>query len=296
MQYFPHLCILHKKFIKFNYKIKSKKNMKKFKFGVLAMALVSMLGFTSCLDSGDPGPNQRYMCLRAKSGLFGGVTFEDPSGFEYIPSNSMSLSAPTSQLALVYFTYEAETLTQESKSVDVTLLQDPAYLNIYGALNTSVPASSETVSIYNLPTNNAFIWGYNEYLVLSPLYYLKNGTTSSDLKEELANHKLTVYYDSSEEVTNKTLPLHLRYQITGIDGTDEDWGTDYNNVGYTDYAYINLKSFVSQYKAVHGEEPEKVSIEFEKFGNTSIPTMNPDKKMSQVITLEMIEVSDENLK
>ena len=29
MQYFPHLCILHKKFIKFNYKIKSKKNMKK---------------------------------------------------------------------------------------------------------------------------------------------------------------------------------------------------------------------------------------------------------------------------
>ena len=38
MQYFPHLCILHKKFIKFNYKIKSKKNMKKFKFGVLAMA------------------------------------------------------------------------------------------------------------------------------------------------------------------------------------------------------------------------------------------------------------------
>ena len=31
MQYFPHLCILHKKFIKFNYKIKSKKNMKKFK-------------------------------------------------------------------------------------------------------------------------------------------------------------------------------------------------------------------------------------------------------------------------
>ncbi len=51
MQYFPHLCILHKKFIKFNYKIKSKKNMKKFKFGVLAMALVSMLGFTSCLDS-----------------------------------------------------------------------------------------------------------------------------------------------------------------------------------------------------------------------------------------------------
>ena len=60
MQYFPHLCILHKKFIKFNYKIKSKKNMKKFKFGVLAMVLVSMLGFTSCLDSGDPGPFCAY--------------------------------------------------------------------------------------------------------------------------------------------------------------------------------------------------------------------------------------------
>ena len=27
--------------------------MKKFKLGVLAMALVSMLGFTSCLDSGE---------------------------------------------------------------------------------------------------------------------------------------------------------------------------------------------------------------------------------------------------
>ena len=61
MQYFPHLCILHKKFIKFNYKIKSKKNMKKFKFGVLAMALVSMLGFTSCLDSGDPGPTSWWI-------------------------------------------------------------------------------------------------------------------------------------------------------------------------------------------------------------------------------------------
>ena len=137
MQYFPHLCILHKKFIKFNYKIKSKKNMKKFKFGVLAMALVSMLGFTSCLDSGDPGPQQVGGYMEVSSSFYG-TTFLSDYGVTFVPTQMLT-SSPTSPVAYIYGTLpEDEVVTAETKSVNINLAQDPIYLREMSPVLTSV--------------------------------------------------------------------------------------------------------------------------------------------------------------
>lgn len=258
--------------------------MKKFKLSVLAMVLTTMLGFTSCLDSGEPGPSSATSFLKVRTSM-GYTTFEDPSGFQYIPTTTLTTS-PTSRLAFLYFEIDTSTLTQESTSADITLLQDPVYLREMNAALSPVPAEEETVALYGIPSNGCAVWGAFEFLIMAPNFNLKKGTTTSNLDSELPNHRLAVYYDSTEEgVANGTLRLHIRYRITNADMTDENWGQDYN-VQYGEYVFVDLASIISAYRNNNQNEyPTRLELEYEMY-NTNSATSDPDKKTSQTITIE----------
>lgn len=274
--------------------------MKKQKLAVIFAALLTMVGFSSCLNSEDDGISEYYGYLEVNSGW--GVTFSTPDGLEFVPNKTIT-TTPSSRLAFVYCQYNDVDLTAETKKLPVTLLRDPVYLKDLGYAESTLPDVTSTVSLYSLGENGGGIWGYNKYLVLTPAYFLKKGTTDENLSTELVNHNLKVYYVPAEDnVTTKTLKLYLRYQLTGIDDssteegaeTSEAWANDYT-VKYSDAVYVSLSSLLAQYENAHGEKPEKLEVDYEYNNNSyTVPTKDTNKKRTKTVVYNLYKETAAN--
>lgn len=274
--------------------------MKKQKLAVIFAALLTMAGFSSCLNSEDDGISEYYGYLEVNSGL--GVTFSTPDGLEFVPNKTVTTTA-SSRLAFVYCQYNDVDLTAETKKLPVTLLRDPVYLKDLGYAESTLPDVTSTVSLYSLGENGGRVWGYNKYLVLTPAYSLKKGTTNENLSTELVNHHLDVYYVPEEDnVTTKTLKLYLRYQLTGIDDssteegaeTSEAWANDYT-VKYSDAVYVSLSSLLAQYENAHGEKPEKLEVDYEYNNNSyTVPTKDTNKKRTKTVVYNLYKETAAN--
>lgn len=275
--------------------------MKKQKWAVFFAALLTMVGFSSCLNSEDDGISEYYGYLEVNSG-WGSVTFSTPDGLQFVPNKSITTTT-NSKLAFVYCQYNDVDLTAETEKLPVTLLRDPVYLNDLGYAESTLPDVTSTVSLYSLGENGGGIWGYNKYLVLTPAYLLKKSTTSENLSSELVNHHLNVYYVPEEDnVTAKTLKLYLRYQITGIDdssteegtGTSETWASDYT-VKYSDAVYVSLSALLAQYEALHESKPEKLEVEYEYNSNSyAVPTKDTNKKRTKTVVYDLYKETTAN--
>ncbi|WP_303733704.1 hypothetical protein, partial [Phocaeicola plebeius] len=261
--------------------------MKKQKLAVVFAALLTMVGFSSCLNSEDDGITEIPDYAEVNMSSFGSVSFNSMYGWVCVPDKSLT-TMPESELAQIFYRYEDADLqsimsgTSTSKNLPVTLLQDPVYLKRLDCSTTTLPEETKTVSIYSLGERDALVWGNNKYLILAPTILLKKGTTSENLSTELLNHRLTLYYLSAEgDEDANTLKLYLRYEISGIGGSSTDeadetesWASDYN-IQYTNVSYVNLQNVISMYKSTHGgSEPEKVTVEYE-YNNSasSVPTI-----------------------
>lgn len=271
--------------------------MKKQKLAVVFAALLTMVGFSSCLNSEDDGITEIGDYAEVSTSTFGSTSFNSMHGWVCVPDKSLT-TMPESELAQIFYRYEDADLqsimngTSTSKNLSVTLLQDPVYLKRLDCSVTSLPEETRTVSIYPLGERDALVWGNNKYLILGPTIFLKKGTTSENLSTELANHRLSLYYLSSEDdETAKTLKLYLRYEIAGVGGTTteetgdkENWASDYSTL-YTRISYVNLQPIISMYKSAHnGKEPEKVTVEYE-YTNSSIPTIA--NKQTKTVTYNL---------
>ena len=275
--------------------------MKKQKLAVIFAALLTMAGFSSCLNSEDDGISEYYGYLEVNSG-WGNVTFSTPDGLQFVPNKTVTTTA-SSKLAFVYCQYNDVDLTAETKKLPVTLLRDPVYLKDLGYAESTLPDVTSTVSLYSLGENGGGIWGYNKYLVLTPAYFLKKGTTDENLSTELVNHNLKVYYVPAEDnVTTKTLKLYLRYQLTGIDDssteegaeTSEAWANDYT-VKYSDAVYVSLSSLLAQYENAHGEKPEKLEVDYEYNNNSyTVPTKDTNKKRTKTVVYNLYKATAAN--
>jgi hypothetical protein len=275
--------------------------MKKQKLAVIFAALLTMAGFSSCLNSEDDGISEYYGYLEVNSG-WGNVTFSTPDGLQFVPNKTVTTTA-SSKLAFVYCQYNDVDLTAETKKLPVTLLRDPVYLKDLGYAESTLPDVTSTVSLYSLGENGGGIWGYNKYLVLTPAYFLKKGTTDENLSTELVNHNLKVYYVPAEDnVTTKTLKLYLRYQLTGIDDssteegaeTSEAWANDYK-VKYSDAVYVSLSSLLAQYENAHGEKPEKLEVDYEYNNNSyTVPTKDTNKKRTKTVVYNLYKETAAN--
>lgn len=280
--------------------------MKKQKLAVVFAALLTMVGFSSCLNSEDDGITEIVDYAEVSTSSFGSVSFNSMYGWVCVPDKSLT-TTPESQLAYIAYRYEDADLqsitsgTSDSKNLSVTLLQDPVYLKRLDCSTTTLPEETKTVSIYSLGERDALVWGNNKYLILAPTIFLKKGTTSENLSTELLNHRLTLYYLSAEgDEDANTLKLYLRYEISGIgesstEETDdkESWAGDYN-IQYTNVSYVNLQPIISRYKSTHsGSDPEKVTVEYE-YNNSasSIPTIA--KKRTKTVTYSLYTETSSN--
>ena len=269
--------------------------MKKQKLAVVFAALLTMVGFSSCLNSEDDGIREWGGYFEVNN-TYGSVNFVDPTGIQLVPNKTIIDAPASSALAYINYQYKDDDMAQieQTKKLPVTLLQDPVYLKRLDCLTTTLPEETKTVSIYSLGERDALVWGNNKYLILAPTILLKKGTTSENLSTELLNHRLTLYYLSAEgDEDANTLKLYLRYEISGIGGSSTEETDDKeslasdSNVRYTNVSHVNLQPIISMYKSTHGgKEPEKVIVEYEynnsNNSTSSVPTIA--KKQTETVT------------
>ena len=283
--------------------------MKKQKLAVVFAALLTMVGFSSCLNSEDDGITEIVDYVEVSTSTFGSTSFNSMYGWVCVPNKSLT-TTPKSQMAYIAYRYEDADLqsimsgTSSSKNLPVTLLQDPVYLQDLGYPSTILPEETKTVSIYSLGERDALVWGNNKYLILAPTIFLKKGTTSENLSTELLNHRLTLYYLSAEgDEDANTLKLYLRYEISGIGGSSTDeaddkesWASDYT-IQYPRLSYVNLQPIISMYKSTHGgKEPEKVTVEYEynNSKNTTSPIPTIANKQIETVTYTLYKDTSSN--
>lgn len=259
--------------------------MKKMKFVVVMAAFAASLGITSCLDtSSSGGTGTLTWPFKVDYDIMTGKTiFVDEADNEYIPTTTVTVSGERSDLAMVSFSYDYEQFAAQGDRKDITVLGTPEYLPKGEVSDEAIPEEG-TVSLSGFNTQSLLIWGYNDYLILNPLFYVHKSTTNETLDTELKNHKFTLYYDAATKAENDVMKLKLRYQILNVE--TEDALADYT-VSYSYcYEYFDLRSAIRAYETLNGTYPKKLEVEYET-ASTYVPTMDSKKKSKQTYVCEM---------
>lgn len=116
--------------------------MKQLKLMVLAFTLLMGTMFTSCMDSGESGPRQWSGVVKVNNG----TTFTDIGGLELIPSSQPTTSI-TSKMASIYCTIdEGQEINQNTKRVNVTLLQEPVAIDAPTKITSKIGGSGDITS------------------------------------------------------------------------------------------------------------------------------------------------------
>lgn len=256
------------------------------KLAVAVAAFAASLGFTSCLDGSDVGGTGTLTYpLRVETDWMTGQTiFKDAADIKYVPTTLVTVSGVQSDLAMVSFSYDYETFTAQGERKDITVLATPEYLP-KGTMTDEVVPEAGTVSVSTLNAQSSMIWGYNDYLILNPMFYVHKSTTDETADVEFAKHKFTIYYDKETKAEGDVMKLKLRYQIDGV--TTDEQLKDYTMSSPYYYVYFDLESAINAYRNVNGSYPKRLEVEYESAWSSSSPTMDPSKKNVQTFSCEM---------
>lgn len=250
--------------------------MRKTNFMVLALAILSMVGFTSCLNNNGNQSSSAYAFLEVES-YMGSVSYYDASGIRVIPSTKPTVD-PTSKLIFAYMEYNSEDLNETKKTLTVSNFQYSNMTSI--ATGYEAPASS-TVSCS--VTSAPMIWGENKYCIIPISFYLKDSTA-----DELKKHNFIVYADAEKDLSSDgVLTIHLRQTIEDL-STSVPNGTPANQVyttAGTNTMFFSLTQFASMSNA-DGVTPKKIKIAYQAPASSSVEVIAPDAEKDETLTNE----------
>lgn len=239
------------------------------KFAALALALISMVGLSSCLDGSGNSTGTVYSIMKVNQ-TYGSVYFTTPgSDVKYVPSNALNLTT-NSALAWVYGEYNSDEISATSKQIPLANVKcDPLK-----EISVGDEASNQLVSC-EIPDDvvtdqKVMFWGTtNDYCVVAMYYYvqLANGKLETT---EINKHNFYVYANPEEDLKDGVLTVHLRHTINGLSLGDKDIKDVYTSrVG--SYMYFNMNYF-KHLTGTDGKGVSKIKIAYQK---TSTVTLNP---------------------
>ena len=244
--------------------------MKKFKLGVLAMALVSMLGFTSCLDGGETSNTTNWFGFFKVSNFMGLYTLQSPTGGIVNPLNPSIMEGATAHSNYTYAIYSIDWDTQEENSdnIDATILQlsyvrDGGVKSVAPTENdANAPVNDVNFTAFGATGESAVSMFFGVDQVFLPIYYYcdKDLDTNDkdEIEEELSKHQFNLYYDANTDFTPTTMTLHLRHYIT-----DKDEDTDYT-LKNVNFQHFDLTSPLNAYEQKYTTNPSRILISFEQ--------------------------------
>lgn len=246
--------------------------MKRIKWAALCAALVSAVGFTSCLneDTDTTQYGQEFMRVEGSVGYY---QFRSSAGYTVVPTNQSDLAnwSFSSRYALVVYTYDAATVTEGTTSLNAQIISASS-LKESEVNPVSATDEDGNAPVYELP-NSAGDGPkcYDENTLFLPIvYYYASSNDQSEQTSELNSHRFTLYYDEND--TNASdMRLQLRHTV-------DDPDVDRNTQG-GEYRYFNIAPLLSKYRGQYGELPANITIEYVK-SNTDDMSSTSEETLS----------------
>lgn len=241
--------------------------MKRTRFAVFFAALVSMLSFTSCLDSdGGSGINSVLAILRV-NGFAGSYWFTDAYGNKYTPSSQSALASSgldSYEFAYVVGTFDASQLDASTSS------KKEVIVDLYGASplapnGVATDDGSEADEFANAPMyavgqdvgSNFNVQFFSRNTMFVPVTYFYKGSSGEEEKnKELNSHEFYLFYDK-EKSEMGTLSFKLRHRVQ-----DLTINKDRTALG-TEYLYFNIAQAMASFRNEFGSEPANIRIEYQ---------------------------------
>lgn len=234
--------------------------MKKFKLSVWVMALVSMLGFTSCLDGGESsniaGGGYDIVRLNNYMGLH---TFTTQYGAVLNPLNASQVTTwPTTPFAYIGYTYEEQETT--GNEVDVTLVGLAPVFEGH-ALPTVPTEADANAGVYSLTSSSSpqFVYAFYQLndMFLYVNFYMRK-VDDDDALDEINTHQFNLYYNPTEDFDSSSMTLYLRHKVT--DMTEDDKFEQLTAC----WQHFDLSAALSSYKSTYNKEPSRIIISYEQ--------------------------------
>lgn len=242
--------------------------MKRLKFLMVALTLLMGISFTSCLDSED-SPAVGYSvgrCIAPYPPRF----YDLATGKELILSGSTTTMYNVGNIYSFYYTVP-EGQAADAKEYTVLLYNsnEPAELSVKsseGPMPASYMGSGANVPMYMLTgtinTNYGASavepavcdFGGHKYLMLTPVFWYKNETSTDALKKEIEKHSFILSYNEDEMNAGDTeLVLTLNHVVTDPEVKRERWS-------YLDLRAYNLEEAINAFLEKTGQEPTRIKV------------------------------------
>lgn len=236
--------------------------MKKTKLAVLFAALMTMLSFTSCLNSdGGSATGQWYGIVRV-NGYAGAYQFRVADGSIINPSNQSALAntnLSSSSYAYLAATYDTSTAGDvSSKALTMEVFGISPIKTFYVEPDTVGMEDYSNIPFASVNNDNysGYVSFYTRNDMFIPVsYFYKDSNNSSDKTAELNSHRFAIYYDLDES-TPTTLKLHLRHAVT-----DPSINKERLTKG-SEFLHFNIASAVEDFKTANGQLPTSIQIEY----------------------------------
>lgn len=240
--------------------------MKQLKFLMVALTLLMGISFTSCLDS-DDSPAVGYSlgrCVASYPPRF----YDLATGKELILSGSVTTMYNVGDIYSFYYTVPEGQAT-DAKEYTVLLYNnnEPVRLSAKSSEGPMPDMGGEAnVPMYMLTGNINTNYGSSAvepvlcdfggymYLMLTPVFWYKNETSSDALKKEIEKHSFIISYNEDEIKAGDTeLVLTLNHVVTDPAEKRERWS-------YLDLRAYSLESAISAFQEKTGNKPAQIKV------------------------------------
>lgn len=232
--------------------------MKQMKFLMVALVVLMGVSLTSCLNGDDNTIVTGSEIVKVNQYDIP-ISFTNAAGIKLVPDKSILTTE--GKMALLYYQYDRATITQETKSVTITLLADPKYIDGTPVRIGSSEDITENAPMVTLEPSTGYgtlkgVFFDSNMLIVPIGYKVRDINSQEEANNEIARHAFTLVYDSTQPAENGTLKLRLYHGITDPEGETVTRTKD----AY-DYKAYDLSGAILDYRVNNNDtKPTKVSI------------------------------------
>lgn len=259
--------------------------MKKQKLAVVFAALLTMVGFSSCLN-GETDPTVSPREFMKVNGGVGYYSFTSSLGYTITPANMSALKDVQLSTSYAYVIYSYDSSLMEWNEDKSATINTAVGIRDGWAMPRATVEEDGNAPILSLQNNIGLISYfypayYDKYNLFIPITYYYDSSEESG--EDIDTHSFALYYDSEEASDKGTLLMHLRHKVINPAIKREKTNTE--------SVHFNIAAVLSAYTAKTGiSMPDKIVIEYEESQTSSYDNTTSDK-----LEIEYKSVFEENI-
>lgn len=178
--------------------------MKKMKFAVMFAAFVSVVGFSSCLNGGESGPNQYRWVVNVNDDLYGiSFTPDGLPGVKWttgaVTLSQYGLPEGTKRALLVYTIPEGQETTNETKTMKIELVpggcQPISIAQISNRPDTLVDYTAKITAFDPLLGGVPAVYTNGKYLMINCTYHASEYAKVGLVPNRISDTQDTLYLD-----------------------------------------------------------------------------------------------------